>query len=117
VLRTTCASLLVTKIFVTLYALGSFYTYIIPDIDDMAKSIDRIDWKYLFTILIQCRYAREYYRSKIEIDIPEADEWVERIGKTAYEMCNNNRIMLKTSDSNKCTGLIIESNDSALVGY
>jgi hypothetical protein len=50
---------------------------------------------------------------KIEIDIREADEWVERIGKTAYEMCNNNRIKLKTSDSNKCTGLIIESNDSA----
>jgi hypothetical protein len=50
---------------------------------------------------------------KIEIDILEADEWVERIGKTAYEMCNNNRIKLKTSDSNKCTGLIIESNDSA----
>jgi hypothetical protein len=24
---------------------------------------------------------------KIEIDVPEADEWVERIGKTAYEMC------------------------------
>lgn len=50
---------------------------------------------------------------KIEIDIPEADEWVERIGKTAYEMCKNNRIKLKTSDSNKCTGLSIESNDSA----
>jgi hypothetical protein len=29
---------------------------------------------------------------KIEIDILEVDEWVERIGKTAYEMCNNNRI-------------------------
>ena len=28
---------------------------------------------------------------RIEIIIPEADEWVERIGKTAYEMCNNNR--------------------------
>ena len=32
---------------------------------------------------------------KIEIDVPEADEWVERIGKTAYEMCNNNRIQMK----------------------
>jgi hypothetical protein len=34
---------------------------------------------------------------KIEIDIPEADEWVERIGKTAYETCNNNHIKLKAS--------------------
>ncbi|HEY7757470.1 MAG TPA: hypothetical protein VIA08_04495 [Nitrososphaeraceae archaeon] len=33
---------------------------------------------------------------KIEIDVPEADEWVERIGKTAYEMCNNDHIKLKT---------------------
>ena len=24
---------------------------------------------------------------KIEIDVPEADEWVEHIGKTAYERC------------------------------
>jgi hypothetical protein len=36
---------------------------------------------------------------KIEIDIPEAEEWIERIGKTAYEMLNNNRIDLKTSES------------------
>ena len=34
---------------------------------------------------------------KIGIDILEADEWVERIGRTAYEMCNNNRIQLKKS--------------------
>ena len=50
---------------------------------------------------------------KIEIDIREADEWVERIGNTAYEMCNNNRIKLKTSHINQYTGFIIESNDSA----
>jgi hypothetical protein len=49
---------------------------------------------------------------KIEIDIPEADEWVERIGKTAYEMCNNIRIQLKKSDTNQHTGFIIESNDT-----
>ena len=49
---------------------------------------------------------------KIEIDIPEADEWVERIGKTAYEMYNNNRIQLKKSDTNQHTGFIIESNDT-----
>lgn len=29
---------------------------------------------------------------KAKIDIPKADERVERIGKTAYEMLNNNRI-------------------------
>jgi hypothetical protein len=49
---------------------------------------------------------------KIEIDILEADEWVERIGKTAYEMYNNNRIQLKKSDTNQHTGFIIESNDT-----
>jgi hypothetical protein len=49
---------------------------------------------------------------KIEIDIREADEWVERIGKTAYEVCNNNRIQLKKSDTNQHTGFIIESNDT-----
>ena len=49
---------------------------------------------------------------KIEIDIPEADEWVERIGETAYKMCNNNRIKPKTSDSGQFTDLIIESNDT-----
>jgi hypothetical protein len=27
---------------------------------------------------------------KIEIDVLDADGWVERIGRTAYEMCNNN---------------------------
>lgn len=50
---------------------------------------------------------------KIEIDIPDADEWIERIGKTVYVKLNNNRIKLKTSDSSKRTGFIIESNDSA----
>jgi hypothetical protein len=45
---------------------------------------------------------------KIEIDIPEEDEWIERIGKTAHEMLNNNnRIKLKTSDSSKHTGLTL----------
>jgi hypothetical protein len=47
---------------------------------------------------------------KIE-DIPEADEWVECIDKTAYQTCNNNRIQLKKSDTNQHTGFIIESND------
>jgi len=32
---------------------------------------------------------------KIEIDIPGADEWIERIGKTAYGKLNSNRIKLK----------------------
>lgn len=51
---------------------------------------------------------------KIEIDIPEVDEWVERIG-TAYAMCNNSRIKLKTEASQR-TGFVIESNDSAALG-
>ena len=53
---------------------------------------------------------------KIEIDILEAGEWVERIGKTAYEMCNNNHIKLKASETGQNTGFIIESNDSAALG-
>jgi hypothetical protein len=32
-------------------------------------------------------------------------------------MLDNNRIKLKISDSSKHTGFIIESNDSAAVGY
>ena len=35
--------------------------------------------------------------SKVEIDIPDADEWVECIGKAAYEMCNN-RITESTNE-------------------
>lgn len=53
---------------------------------------------------------------KIEIDIPEADEWVERIGKTAYEMCNSYHIKLKASETGQNTGFIIESDDSAALG-
>ena len=34
------------------------------------------------------------------------------MGKTAFEMCNNNRIKLKTSDTNQHPGFIIESNDT-----
>jgi hypothetical protein len=47
---------------------------------------------------------------KIEIIIPEADEWVKRIGKTAYEMCNN-RIKIKYSDTSQHIGFIIESSN------
>ena len=50
---------------------------------------------------------------KIEIDIPDADEWIERIGKTVYEKLNNDRIKLKTLASSKRNGFISESNDSA----
>lgn len=50
---------------------------------------------------------------KIEIDISDADEWIERIGKTAYEMLNDNRIKLKTSETGRHTDFIIESNDAA----
>jgi len=54
---------------------------------------------------------------KIEIDIPEADEWVERIGKTAYEMCNNNHIQLKASETGQNTGFIIESAALGYIGW
>jgi hypothetical protein len=34
---------------------------------------------------------------KIDLVTPEADEWVERIGMTAYEMYNYNRIQFEAS--------------------
>ena len=52
---------------------------------------------------------------QIEIDVPGADEWVERIGKTAYKMCNNDRIKLKTSETGQHIGFIIKSNDSTVL--
>lgn len=60
--------------------------------------------------MLNSSYACKH-TGKIEIDVPEANEWVERIGKTAYEMLNNNRIKLKTETSQR-TGFI-KSNDSA----
>jgi hypothetical protein len=30
-------------------------------------------------------------KSKIDIDISEDHEWVERIGKTAYKICNDSQ--------------------------
>ena len=50
-----------------------------------------------------------------EIDISNADEWVERIGKTAYENCKN-RVIMKTSENGQNTGFIIESNDAGALG-
>ena len=51
----------------------------------------------------------------IEIDISNADEWVKRIGTTAYENCKN-RIIMKTSENSENTGFIIESNDAGALG-
>lgn len=51
----------------------------------------------------------------IEIDISNADEWVERIGTTAYENCKN-RIIMKTLENGENTGFIIESNDAGALG-
>ena len=54
-------------------------------------------------------------KKKIEIDIADAHDWVERIGKTANEICNDPdcyRIKLNKQH----TGFIIESNDSGALG-
>jgi hypothetical protein len=55
-------------------------------------------------------------KEKIEIDIADDDlEWIERIGKTAYEICNNparNRMKLNEQH----TGFILESNGAAVLG-
>ena len=50
---------------------------------------------------------------EIEIDIIDDDlKWVDRIGKTAYDICSElNRNSIKLNGQR--TSLIIESNDSA----
>ena len=55
-------------------------------------------------------------KEKIEIEITDDDhEWIERIGKTAYEICNEvDRNRIKLNDQH--TELIIESNDAAALG-
>ena len=56
---------------------------------------------------------------KIEIDITDDHDWVERIGKTAKEICNDldcNSIKPKTSDNGRHTGFVIEANDSGGLG-
>jgi hypothetical protein len=61
------------------------------------------------------RQARDVGKSKIET-MSEEHEWVERIGKTAYAMCNDptrNRIKLNEQH----TGFIMEFNDAAGLGY
>ena len=55
-------------------------------------------------------------KRNIEIDITHDHEWVERIGKAAYEMCNDpahNRIKLNEQH----TSFIIESNDAGALGW
>ena len=54
---------------------------------------------------------------KIEIDITDDDlKWVDKIGKTAYEICSElNRNSIKLNG--QYTSFIIESNDSAALGY
>jgi hypothetical protein len=50
-------------------------------------------------------------KSKIEIDMSKDREWVERIGKTVYEVCNDPaRNRIKSNEQH--TGFIMESNDS-----
>ena len=50
-------------------------------------------------------------KSKIEIDMSKDREWVERIDKTVYEICNEPaRNGIKLNEQH--TGFIMESNDS-----
>jgi hypothetical protein len=50
-------------------------------------------------------------KTKLEIDITSAQEWIERLAKTANEICDDsdgNRVKL----NGQHTGFIIESNDA-----
>ena len=58
-------------------------------------------------------------KGKIQTDITDAHDelnnWVEGIGKTAKEICNDldcNSIKPKTSDNKRHIGFVIETNDS-----
>jgi hypothetical protein len=54
-------------------------------------------------------------KTKLEINITDAQEWIERIVNTANEICDNsdgNRIKMNEQH----TGLIIESNDAGALG-
>ena len=60
---------------------------------------------------------------KIKTDITnindELNDWVEQIGKTTSEICDDldcDRIRLKMSDNGQHTGFIIDANDSGALG-
>jgi hypothetical protein len=81
------------------------------------------DIMHINAILIQPNMHVNSDEDKIEIDITnthnELNNWIERIGKTANEICNDpnyNRIKLKTSDNGRHIGFIIESNDAGALG-
>ncbi len=70
--------------------------------------------------MTQPNISKSEDKAKIEIDITDDDhEWVERIGKTAYEICNDPaRNRLKLNEQH--TGFIMESNETigmAWMGY
>jgi hypothetical protein len=51
----------------------------------------------------------------IEITDDSDHEWIERIGKTAYEICNDPALdRIKLNEQH--TGFILESNDAAVLG-
>jgi hypothetical protein len=66
--------------------------------------------------LTQPSISKSEDKVKIEIDITDDDhEWVERIGKTAYEICNDPaRDCIKLNEQH--TGFIVEINDAAVLG-
>ena len=66
--------------------------------------------------MTQPSISKSENKVKIEIDITDDDhEWVERIGKTAYEICNDPaRDCIKLNEQH--TGFIVEINDAAVLG-
>jgi hypothetical protein len=68
------------------------------------------------TIMTQPSISKSEDKEKLMIEITDDDhKWIERIGKTAYEICNSQtRDRTKLNEQN--SGLIIESNDAAVLG-
>lgn len=65
--------------------------------------------------MTQPNIHKSYDKENVEIDITDDYEWVERIAKTANEICDDpagNRIKL----NGQHTGLTIESNDAGALG-
>jgi hypothetical protein len=54
-------------------------------------------------------------KTKLEIDITDDQEWVERIAKAANEICDNSDAdRIKMNEQH--TGFIVESNDAGALG-
>lgn len=64
--------------------------------------------------MTQPNISKSEDEEKIEIDITDDHEWVERIGRSSYEICSDpDRNQIKLNEQH--SGFIVESNDAAIL--